>query len=315
MRGVGGERDVDVVATVGREVPRITEVVFDVAVKVAVIVVGLAFELGENFFVRLAEDVGEGRQATTVGHADDDFADPVGGAVLNRRIEGSDEGFAAFEGEAFLAYEFLLQKLLEQCRLAQLLQNLLAIRRLEPRPIHELNRFPDPLLAVQLADVHVLNPDAVAVRLLEMRHDVAQLRRPDPDLIARLEHRIEVGIAQAEMAQGEVRCVRPAGAHRVRLGEEVTARPVAVNQVEDLKFLQRLRAGAVFAVVGQGQIKPPKKKPPTRVDGLGVLFELGVQMVERTGLGIAQEIMRVHVDWSARVRMHKDTTSIRERFR
>ena len=281
--------------------------VFDIAVKITIIVVGLAFKLSKNLLVGLAEDVGKRGQATPVGHADDHLTNAVRGAMFNHRIEGGNQRFPAFQREPLLSDEFLLQEFFEERCLAQLFENLLPIHSFNARPVRQLNRLANPLLPLDIADVHVLDANAVAVGLLQMRHDVAQFCRPDAHLLARLEHGVQVGITQAKMTERHVGGVLPSGANGIRLGEEVTAGPVAMDQVKHLKFLERLRAGAVFAVVGQGQIKPPKKKPPTRVDGLGVLFVLTVKMVERADFGVAQEFMRVHVDWSARVTVCKDT--------
>ncbi len=167
---------------------------------------------------------------------------------------------------------------------------------IQPRTVRQLDAVADPIEAFRFADVHVLHANGVAIRGLQVRHDVAQFRRAQPNLTACLEHCIQIPIAQTKMFQCQGGQVRPSCTYWVGLREQVTTGAVAMNQVDDFEFLEGRRGSCIFAVLGTAQIKPCKKKSPRAVHRLGVLQVAGVHGIERTGFGIAQKRKWVHED-------------------
>ena len=296
VRGVGRQSDGHLFTGVRHLLARVAEVVLDVAVKKPVVVVGFAFKLAEDVRVGLAQNVGQGAQTTPVRHANHHFLDAARGARLDHRVEGRNQTLPAFKREALLAHKLLLQEFLEQRRLADLLQDVLASLRIQARAVDQLNPVTDPRQAFRLADVHVLDPNRFAVRRFEVRHDVLQRCRPQPHFAARLEHGVQVGLAQVELRQIQGGQVGPAGPNRVRLGEEVSPGAVPMDQIQHLELLQGRWRRGVLAVLGAAQVKSSKKKSPRAVHRFGVLQVTSVHGIERARFGVAQKRKWVHED-------------------
>ena len=184
---------------VGLEVRAVPHVVLDVAVEVVPVVVGLAGELLENVGVGLIEDVREGVQAAPVGHADDELLGAELRAALHDGVQRGQQALTALHAEALLAHELLLEELLEDGGLVELLENLLLLRLAQDGPVGQLDVVLEPLPALRLADVHVLDADGVAVSRLEVGDDVPQGRGADADFAARLEDSVEVRLLQPEV--------------------------------------------------------------------------------------------------------------------
>ena len=297
MGGVGRQRDVDRLAGVGHEVRAVAHVVLHVAVKVLPVIVGLARELLENVGVRLVEDVGQGVQAAAVGHADDELLGAQLGAALHDGVQRREHAFSPLHAEALLAHEFLLEKLLEHRGLIELLEDLLLLLRAQHGTVGELNVLLEPGPTLRLADVHVLDANAVAVGLLQVGDDVAQGRRADADLTARFKHRVEVRFLQPEVGDAEVRAVITAFPDRIGLGEEMTAGAVSMNQVDYPEFLgthcgPRRPGGTalkgVLAIDALGKVETEEKVPPRRVYRIRVGEKLPIQGLDGGRLGVAQ---------------------------
>ena len=168
--------------------------VFDIAIKQAVSIVRLAFKFAQDVGVRLTQNVRQCAQTTSVCHADDHFANPSCGARLNQCVKGGNQTFTPLEGETFLADELLLQELLEQRGLADFLQNVPASCGVQSRAIGQLDVLSNPLEPFGLRDVHVFDANGVAIGRLEMGNDVPEFGRPNAHFVARLKHRVQIGV-------------------------------------------------------------------------------------------------------------------------
>ena len=126
MRRIEREREMHGVARrfhVGAE----THVVFHVAgMRRIVRMIELAFELGEEFLRRLAEQVDQHVQAAAMRHADDHVAHAVLAALADQFVEQRHQAVAAFEREALLADVFRVQIALEAFGLRELFERVLA---------------------------------------------------------------------------------------------------------------------------------------------------------------------------------------------
>ena len=201
MGWIGCEGDLDFLTIVRGQLTGITQMVLDVPIKVSIVIVCLAFKFRKNLSVRFAQDVRQCGQATAVCHADDDFANSLGTSMLNHGIQGGNEGFPSFQRKPLLPDEFFLQELLEQGRLADLFEDLLPVGGFDARPVGQFNRLANPLLPIELPNVHVFDADAVTICGLKMGDDVPQFGRTNADLVARLECGVQVCFTQSKMTQ------------------------------------------------------------------------------------------------------------------
>ena len=287
--GVGSQGDGHLLPCVGHLFAGISQVVLDVAVEQAFPIVRFAFKFTENVGVGLSENVGKCAQASAVGHADDHFPNTTRGAGLNQGIQRGDEAFTALERKAFLADELLLEELLKQCGLTDFLQHMFPAVAIQPWAVGKLNVFTHPLQPFWLADVHVFNPDGVAIRRFQMRNDVPQGGGANAHFAAGLKHGVQIGFREVEVFEREGRSVRAPVAHRVGLGEQMSPRAVPVHQIQNLEFFERRRGRRILTILGQTQVKPRKKKPPRPVHRIGVLAVASVHGFERARFSVAQK--------------------------
>ena len=123
MRGVGGERQVDVVA-VEDAVGGGAEVVLHVARAFHVVGgEGAALELVEQRPVRLAHHLGQHVQAAAMGHAEHDLLHAEIAAALDDLLERRNQRLAAVEAEALGAGVAHVEELLEAFGLDELVED------------------------------------------------------------------------------------------------------------------------------------------------------------------------------------------------
>ena len=263
--------------------------ILHIPIEQAIAVVGFAFEFTEDVGVRLPEDVGQRAEAAAVRHADDDFAHATGGSRFNQGVEGGNQAFPSFEGEALLADELLLKEFLKERGLADLLEHVLSAFGVQTWAVGQLNVLANPLEPLRLGDVHVFNPNRVAVRRLQMGNDVAEFCGANAHFIARLEHRVEVCLGEVEVFERQRRGVGPTFANGVGLGEQVTSGAVPVNQVQNLELLEGSGRGGIVTIRGAAQVKTCKKKPPRAVHRFGVRLVASVEGFECAWFGVTQK--------------------------
>src|SRR5438309_7186905 len=114
MAGVRGQRKVKLVAAERGAVAREPEMVANVAISRHRAGQEVFLELGEDFLIGLAEDVGQHAKSAAMGHAEDDLAGAEIGRLLHGRIEKRYERLSAFERKAFLADVAGVQKFFKQ---------------------------------------------------------------------------------------------------------------------------------------------------------------------------------------------------------
>src|SRR3990172_12975834 len=89
-----------------------------------------------------------------------------------------------------------------------------------------------PLQPLGDADEPEFRPDRMAVGLLQMFHDIPKLCRAQACFAARLEYGVQIGFGEFEIFQIKSGTVFSSRTNRVCFGEQVTARPVIIYQVE-----------------------------------------------------------------------------------
>ena len=255
MAGVGGERELHVVAARRLVLADRAEVVLDVARALGAGRVELALELAEDLRVRLADHVGEHVQTAPVRHAEHDVAHARVARARAERVEHGHERLRPFEAEALLPQVLRVQEPLERLgRVEPLEDAVLLLRR--HRFLGALDPLLDPLLLVGLLDVHVLDADGARVRVAQDAEDVAQrqhLARQAADTeVADRELAVEVPDGEVVVRDVElgVRLGR-ATPERVEVGDEVPADAVHVDERVDLHDLLVLggRVGEPAAVL------------------------------------------------------------------
>ena len=174
VRGVGGQRQVHVVAVEGA-VRRGAQVILHVAR--AFDVVGLeraALELVEDGAVRLAHHVGEHIEAPAMRHADDDLLDAELAAALDDLLQRRHHGLGAVEAEALGAGVLHVGELLEGLGLDQLVEDrLLALVGEDDVLVLALDALLQPGLLRRRGDVHELDADVPAVGAAQDLQDLA----------------------------------------------------------------------------------------------------------------------------------------------
>ena len=153
-------------------------------------------ELLEEHIEGFAEDVGENGEATAVSHAHDEFFDAELGGELDHGVEGGDHGFAAFEGEAFLADEFSVEEFLEEFGLVEATQDAGFFVLGEGGGVFAaFHAGLKPFAGVVVLHVHELHANVAAVGALKGRVDGAKLFLAAPLKVGQSKRVIEIAIA------------------------------------------------------------------------------------------------------------------------
>ena len=123
-------------------------------------------KFSEEFAAGFAEYVDEDVEAAAVSHADDYFFDTGRGAGFDQGIENSDEGFAPFKRESFLADIAGVEKSFEGFGGDNFFEDATLLGRgeggLVAAPFHPIA---EPATDREVHDVHEFDPDMVAVSL------------------------------------------------------------------------------------------------------------------------------------------------------
>jgi hypothetical protein len=247
------------------------QVVLDVAVAVHRIGQVLVLELGEDFLIGFAQDVGQDVEPAAVRHAQDDFADAEIGRLLDDGLQDRDERLGSFEGEAFLPTVAGVQEVLEQFGVVQALEDADLLGAVEARAIaSRLHAFLQPRADARVLDVHVFDADGAAVGLAQRLEQVAQGCWAKADERAGIDDAIEVGIAQAELGEFQQRVAGAPLAERIEVGEEVAEVAIGVDEADDADLL-----GAAATAWGgrprQAKLESLEEVAETRIDRFGVL--------------------------------------------
>ena len=255
VRGVGGERQVHVVAVEGA-VRGGAEVVLHVAR--ALDVVGLeraALELVEDGAVRLAHDVGEHVEAPAVRHADDDLLDAELAAALDDLLQRRHHGFGAVEAEALGARVLHVGELLEDLGLDQLVEDrLLALDGEGDVLVLALDALLDPGLLRRRGDVHELDADVPAVGAAQDLQDLAHGGHLEAQHLVDEDRAVEVGLREAvglgpqllvHLALGE--------AQRIEIGRQMPHGAIGADQHQ--------RADAVLGGAQGGGMGSARSRP------------------------------------------------------
>jgi len=301
MRRVVGELHAHRAAVGRGHLPGVTQVVLDIACE-DVVAVALSLELLENVVRGLVHDVGQHVEPAAVGHADDHVRHPAACAGGDQRLQRRDEGLVARQREALLAREPGVEEIFEDHRPGESFQDTAFGLGGEPGPVAGgFDPVQQPSDALGVPDEHELDADGRAVRLLEVGDDLAERRRAETDLGARLESLVQVLRSQPEVGDVEGGRVRPPCAHRVRPGEEVAAGAVAMNEV-DHPELGRIEGGRAVGGAGRGvrcsrrrrglpeaQVEAAEEVTPARVHPGRVGGPFAVERVHELRVGAEQE--------------------------
>ena len=133
----------------------------------------IAFKFTEDLLVGFADDISEDVKATPMWHADNNFLHMMVGGNINNAIHHRDEGFRAFEGEAFLPHIFCLEERLKcLCRNKSSECEFLIL--VGERSIRILHIGTDPFTLLIVKNIGVLDSHFSAIGTAENCHDVTQ---------------------------------------------------------------------------------------------------------------------------------------------
>ena len=212
MRGVGREREVDVLAVGQVAIGRGAEMVLHVTRAQNLVIDRVALELREDGGVGLAHHVGENVEAPAMRHAEHDLLHTEARRRADDGLERRDGALAAVEAESLGARELDLEELLEALRLGELLEDgpLVLGGRVEDAA-RALDPGLDPALLIRLLDVQELDADGRAVRLLQHLHDLTEGRLLEAQHVVEIERPVEVGVGEAVGAVVELGMMVAAG--------------------------------------------------------------------------------------------------------
>ncbi len=269
VRGVGRQRHVELGAARVDAVRGEAEVILDVAVAVHRFGQVLVLELGEDFLVRLAKDVGQDVEPAAMGHAQDDLADAHVGGLLDDGLQDGDERLGAFQREAFLAGIPCVQEALEQLGVVEVLENADLLGPVEGGAIVlRLHARLKPAADGDVLNVHVLHADEPAVGIAQGSYQVVQGSRTQSHERAGIDDAIEVGFRQAELGRLQQRVTGARLAERIEMSEEVANVAIGVDQPDDAG-LHRSLGGRRRP--GQSQLEALEEETPARIDRSGIL--------------------------------------------
>ena len=157
-----------------------------------------AFELAEQLVRTLAEDVHQHIQPPPVGHADDCFLDALGTGPLQDFVQGRDQAFTAFQGEAFLSRVFGVQVVFQALGGGDPRINVFAFGDRETGV--ETGAFQaglHPTLLFRGGQIHVFGADGTGVDLAHEGQDVAQGHARFVGQRAGVELRVQIRFGQA----------------------------------------------------------------------------------------------------------------------
>ncbi len=225
MRGIGGERQMDLVA-VELAVGRGAEVILDVARAVGVVGRGrAALELVEDRAMRLRQNMGEHVEPAAMGHAERNVLHAERAAALDDLLQRRDHRFAAVEAEPLGAGELEVGELLEAFRLDELVEDRpLALAGEADLLVRPLDALLDPALLLGIGDVHELDPERLAVGALEDRQHLAQGAELEAEHVVEEDRPVEIGIGESVAAGIELLGVLARlEAERIEIGMEMAA--------------------------------------------------------------------------------------------
>lgn len=168
MAWVSGECDIDFVACFGGVGIIVTEVVFDITVAVDAFGDIIFCKFFKDKVIGFAHDVGEDVEAAAVGHAHDDGFYAHAWAFFDNGVEGWDEGFGAFEGEAFLADVAGMEEAFEDFCLVNFAEDADAFFFREVGLVEGgFDMGLEPVAFGHVLDMHVFATDGTAVGLIK----------------------------------------------------------------------------------------------------------------------------------------------------
>ena len=212
-----------------------------------------------------------------MGHAHDEFLDPAELAVLHDGLESDDEGFAAFEREAFAAV-FGVEEILERLGLVEFAQDFAMQGGVAAEGLVAMFQFfQNPVADVGMLDVHELGPDRAAVNALQILDHVAQRHFFAVAENAGGNGQVEVLLLEAQFLKGKQWVGAFENVERIEIRDGVSHVAVGIDQGFDaglqIDFLAGLgrgrgtvgRADIGFAF-GVAQFESFKKCRPVRID-------------------------------------------------
>ena len=178
VAGVGGEGQMYGFAIPRHLIVREAQVVFDISRAHHKRGINVAFKLGKDHLIRLAQDVSQDVQPAAVRHTDHHLLNTLRRAVFDKRVEQRNQGLGAFQREAFVTDKLGVEEDLEGFRGIQFGQDSafgVERQRLMVALVFDALLYPPALHRV--LDVHVFDPDRATVSLTQSRENTAQGQR------------------------------------------------------------------------------------------------------------------------------------------
>lgn len=257
MGGVGDQRQLHALARGSGTLEVHTQVVLDITRTLVGGVTG-AGELAEDGLVRLADDVGQNVQTTTVRHTNDDVLDTVVDTAVDQGLHTRHQALASLQTETLVVGELGSQERFEAGTPDETVEDAALLIDGVLVGLRDLEAVTDPVAGLAVRDVDVLDTVGAAVDLLARVDDLAQ-----GHLLARLggearqntrsqsELLVEIRLGESIVVQVQLlgvvvteRFRVAADTQRINLGLVVATSLVGANQQLDLQVLREIVVGA-----------------------------------------------------------------------
>ncbi len=281
VRGIGQQFEVHLFAMQRSHLCGIALVVFHIARAEALVGDHFTFKFTEDLLVGFAQGVGQHVQAAAVRHADHNFLhrDFGFGGLGDDSVERGNGRFATFEREPFLSDEFGVEKLLEQHRAIQFLEDtffLFQRKTVVAVQVAAFHFLPQPVQAFFIVNMRGFKTEVAAIQHVEAFDNFTQGCVRQADFDAGSEPLLQLGFAQAIVFEAEPGLAVFSGPDGVGGGEHVPAVAITVDEAHDGKLRAQAvfinRSGAFFrtggAITGaERKIEALEKEAPVRFHG------------------------------------------------
>ena len=270
-----------------------SEVVFHIPVPgdhVGHIVLG---ELVKQHFQRLPKKIGQHAQSPAMRHPHHDLLATDRRHQFQQTLEGHEDRFTAFNGEALLPHIATMQKLLKRFSLEQPAQQVhLRLTLGEVVRFRGFDPVQQPSPHLWIVDVHELKPRRVTVDAPQILQHLAQGHGHARTEEVGRHRRAEFLLRESQSFQGERQRLRCSLAQGIQPRRRMTQRTVIVNRVrhahsEVQRFLGQPLHSTLSLLrfqMGHAQLESLKKRGPGRFDSTGVLLPLVVLTLKKIGI-------------------------------
>ena len=240
MTGIRGHRDRNLLATRHPADAARAQVILHVARALGDIGIDIALEFRKNLRHALADHVGEHRQPTAMRHADHDLMHAGRGRALQQLLDHGDGGFAAFNREALMPLEAVVQESFESVGQDNVFQNAPLRGRVEGELLRGgFHAFLNPFPLFPIVDVHELHARLGGIGLAQPVEQRAQRQHAER---FGMKGAIQIPDGQPVRRRFQIRMRRARQTQRIDIRHQVPAFAPGMDEPRDTRLFKRIGA-------------------------------------------------------------------------